>query len=267
MTSTSAPPGRPRAAIAERTLRTDRWWLAPLLTFAGLSAWVVYATVRVFMQTDYWVPAYNYLTPFYSPCVSLGCVPEAAHFGRFLPDHPLIPYAALSLPFLLLFRLTCYYYRRAYYRSFWLSPPACAVPDGHGKYSGETRFPLIFQNAHRWTFYLAFVISAINTWDAVLAMWNDQGSFALGLGNVILWANVVLLWCYTLGCHSCRHIMGGRMRHFSKHPIRYRLWTFSSKLNTRHMLFAWLTLASLALTDFYVMSLAAGWFHDIRFIN
>ena len=27
-----------------------------------------------------------------------------------------------------LFRLTCYYYRKAYYRSFWGAPPACAVP-------------------------------------------------------------------------------------------------------------------------------------------
>ena len=53
------------------------------------------------------------------------------------------------------FRLTCYYYRKAYYRSFWLSPPACAVPDGHKKYTGETRFPLIFQNLHRYFFYAA----------------------------------------------------------------------------------------------------------------
>ena len=44
---TSAPG---RARIAARTLRTDRWWMAPILTAVGLIAWVTYATVRVFMQ-------------------------------------------------------------------------------------------------------------------------------------------------------------------------------------------------------------------------
>jgi len=236
------------------------------VTFLGLTAWVTYATVRVFMQSDYWIGQYGYLTPFYSPCVSTGCIPEAAHFGRFLPDHPLIPYAALSLPFLLVFRISCYYYRKAYYRSFWLSPPACAVPDGHKSYSGETKFPLIMQNIHRYTFYLAALIVAVNAWDAILALFPN-GRFGLGVGNLILLANVVLLCLYTFGCHSCRHVTGGRLKHFSKHPIRYRIWTWVSKLNARHMMWAWITLGSLALADFYVMALAAGWFTDFRFFN
>ena len=49
--------------------------------------------------------------------------------------------------------------------------------------------------------------------------------------------------------------------------MRYRAWTFVSKLNTRHMELAWITLGTLALTDLYVMGLAAGWFSDLRFIN
>jgi hypothetical protein len=279
MTTTSArPPSaqqaapRPRAAIAARTLRTDRWWVAPALTFVGLVAWVAYATVRVFMQKWYFYDGAvhgqgaHYLTPFYSPCVSTGCVPGAAEFGRWIPNSPLIPFAAISLPFLLLFRLTCYYYRKAYYRSFWMSPPACAVPDGHKTYSGETRFPLIFQNAHRYMFYLAFLISIINTWDAIRAFWSSDG-FGFGLGNLVLIANVVLLWAYTISCHSCRHIIGGRLKHFSAHPVRYRAWTFVSRLNARHMLLAWITLGTLALTDFYIMAIAADWFPDLRFIN
>ena len=178
-----------------------------------------------------------------------------------------IPYAALSLPFLLLFRLTCYYYRKAYYRSFWLSPPACAVPDAHKAYTGETRFPLIGQNLHRYFFYAARVISLINTWDAIQAFHGKDGGFGIGLGTLILLVNVVMLWAYTVSCHSCRHIIGGRLKHFSKHPVRYRAWTFVSKLNARHMQFAWITLGTLALTDFYVMALAAGWFSDLRIIN
>lgn len=262
--TTTAP--KPRASISARTLRVDRWWLPPTLTVLGLVAWLTYSVTRVFLQDNYWVAEHHYLSPYYSPCTSTGCIPEAAHFGRFTPDHPLIPYATLSLPLLLLFRLTCYYYRRAYYRSFWLSPPACAVPDGHKRYSGETRFPLIFQNVHRYTFYVALVISLINTYDAVLAFGGEDG-FGVGLGNVVLLGNVVMLWAYTLSCHCCRHVTGGRLKHFSRHPVRYRWWTFVSKLNTRHMQYAWVTLGTLALTDAYVMAVSAGWITDLRFFN
>jgi hypothetical protein len=221
---------------------------------------------RVFLQRDYWVGDYHYLTPFYSPCISKGCVPEAAEFGRFLPDQWFIPFAALTLPFLLLFRLSCYYYRKAYYRAFWLSPPACVVAEPHGTYTGETRFPLILQNAHRYFFYAAVVISLINTWDAIRAFHSPDG-FGFGLGNIVLLVNVIMLWAYTLSCHSCRHIAGGRLKHFSAHPIRYRAWTQISKFNTRHMELAWITLGTLALTDFYVMAVSAGWIDDLRFVN
>ena len=255
-----------RAKISARTLRTDRWWFPPLLTVAGLGAWLLYATVRVFMQKWYFVDAYDYLTPFYSPCISEGCTPEAAHFGRFLPDVWRLPYAALTLPFLLAFRLTCYYYRKAYYRSFWLSPPACAVAEPHSAYTGETRFPLILQNIHRYFFYVAVIISVINTYDAVEAMHSPEG-FGLGLGNLVLWGNVIMLWAYTASCHSCRHIIGGRLKHFSAHPLRYRSWTFVSWLNARHMELAWITLGTLAVTDFYVMAVSAGWIDDLRFVN
>ena len=137
--SSTLDPATGRAQISAKTLRTDRWWFTPMLTAVGLVAWIAYAVVHTFMQKWYFVPEYNYLTPFYSPCVSLGCDPAAAHFGRFLPDVWWLPYAALSLPFLGLFRFTCYYYRKAYYRSFWLSPPACAVAEPHRRYTGETR--------------------------------------------------------------------------------------------------------------------------------
>ncbi len=264
-TSTMTGEGR-RASIPARTLRTDRWWFAPLLTVTLLVLWVAYATVRVFMQKWYFVSDYHYLTPFYSPCLSKGCVPDSAEFGTFLPDHWFIPFAAITLPFLGLFRLTCYYYRRAYYRSFWLSPPACAVPDAHKTYSGETRFPLIIQNSHRYFFYAAVLISLVNTYDAVIAFQSPSG-FGFGLGNVIMVANVVLLWAYTVSCHSCRHITGGRLKHFSRHPLRYRMWGGISKLNAKHMQLAWTTLGTLVVADFYVMAVSAGWISDLRFVG
>jgi len=261
-----APPGA-RASIPARTLRTDKWWKAPAITVVLLTAWVAYAVVRAFMQKWYWVEDYHYLTPFYSPCVSTGCEPESAHFGRFVPDSPLLPYALLSLPFLGLFRLTCYYYRRAYYRSFWGSPPACAVPDAHKRYTGETRFPLVFQNSHRYFFYAAVALSVINTYDAVLAFHSPGGGFGFGVGNLVLLGNVALLWAYTVSCHSCRHIIGGRLRNFSRHPVRYRAWGLVSTLNGRHMQLAWITLGTLVVTDAYIMAVAAGWISDLRFVG
>ena len=79
--------------------------------------------------------------------------------------------------------------------------------------------------------------------------------------------NVVLLWAYTLSCHSCRHIVGGRLRNFSRHPLRYRAWGFVSKLNTKHMQLAWTTLATLMITDAYIALVSSGAFNDLRFIN
>jgi hypothetical protein len=259
-----------RAEIPQRTLRTDRWWQSPLIVDLGFAAFVIYATVRAFLQNNYYVAEYNYLTPFYSPCVSKGCIPEASHFWpQIIPDVWWIPFAALSLPFLLLFRLTCYYYRGAYYRSVWQSPTACAVAEPHAKYTGETRFPLIIQNTHRYFFYIAGIISVINTYDAIVAFHSDKGpgGFGFGLGNVILVVNVVMLWIYTLSCHSCRHVVGGRLKHFSKHPVRYWMWTQISRLNNRHKMYAWITLGTLMLTDFYVMLVASGTISDLRFVG
>ena len=256
-----------RAEIPARTLRTDRWWQSPLVVDLGFAAFVIYATVRAFLQNNYYVEAYNYLTPFYSPCISKGCVPEASHFWpQFLPDVWWLPFAAASLPFLLLFRLTCYYYRGAYYRSVWQAPTACAVAEPHATYTGETRFPLIIQNTHRYFFYIAGIISLINTYDAIVAFHSPSG-FGFGLGNVILVINVVMLWVYTISCHSCRHVVGGRLKHFSKHPVRYWMWTQVSSLNTRHKLYAWVTLGTLMLTDFYIMLVASGTISDLRFIG
>jgi hypothetical protein len=265
MTAGINAPGRAR--IPERTLRTDRWWLSPLLTTLGLATFVVYATVRAFMRNWYWVNDYHYLTPFSSPCVSASCAEGSTHFGVWFGELPgWIPLGFLALPFLLGFRLTCYYYRKAYYRSVWQSPTACAVAEPHAKYSGETKFPLILQNVHRYFFYVAAVVSLINTYDAIVAFHSPDGGFGLGLGNIILLGNVIMLWAYTLSCHSCRHIAGGRLKHFSAHPVRYKAWTFISKLNVRHMQLAWTTLGTLMLTDLYVMLVASGAISDLRFV-
>ncbi|MEO7070746.1 MAG: hypothetical protein ABI131_09675 [Nostocoides sp.] len=265
-TSGVGAPGR--ATIGARTLRTDRWWVQPLVTFSLLVLWLLYALVRTASQRAYFVSEYHYLSPFSSPCLSASCEAGARDFGTWFGRFPpFVPLGLLVLPFLLGFRLTCYYYRKAYYRSFWLSPPACAVAEPHEKYTGETRFPLILQNAHRYFFYAAVIVSLVNTYDAIRAFQGKDGGFGIGLGTLVMVANVVLLWTYTISCHSCRHLIGGRLRHFSAHPVRYKLWTQVSKLNTKHMELAWTTLASLLITDAYIALVASGHLTDLRLFN
>jgi hypothetical protein len=259
---TTGVTGPRRASIEERTLRNDRWWLAPLATFVVFSAFVVYATVRAFMGRDYY--ASPYLSPFYSPCLG-DCVEGASDFGQPFEWFPFSA-ALIILVFPLGFRMTCYYYRKAYYRSFWLSPPACGVAEPHLAYSGETRFPLILQNAHRWFWYAAVLVGVVLSFDVVLAFRNEDKEWGhMGLGTLLMLINVVLIWLYTLSCHSCRHIVGGRLRHFSKHPVRYKLWGWVSVLNGQHARWAWYSLFSVALTDLYIYLLATGTFDDPRF--
>ena len=256
--------GPTRARIPEKTLRTDRWWLYPLTTFVVFTAFVIYATWRAFAGSNYF--SEPYLSPFYSPCLG-DCVNGASDFGQPFGWFPLSA-ALIVLIFPLGFRLTCYYYRKAYYRAFWLSPPACAVAEPHSAYSGETRLPLILNNIHRYFWYAAVVVGLILTYDTILAFGPAEGESSgvhMGLGSLIFLANIILIWLYTLSCHSCRHAVGGRLRHFSKHPVRYRLWTWVSKLNGGHARYAWLSLFSVAIADFYVYLLATGAITDPRF--
>ena len=251
-------PAGTKAQIPARTLRKDAWWLQPLITVTVLLAFIAYSTWRAFENAYYFYEPL--ISPFYSPCLAASCPPQATLFGwtPFGDWYAFSP-ALLILIFPLGFRLTCYYYRKAYYRSFWMSPPACAVSEPHKKYTGETRFPLIFQNSHRYFFYAGLVFNVILTWDAIIAFRNHEGQWGhMSIGTIVLLANATLLWLYSLSCHSCRHAFGGRLKHFSTHPVRYKMWTWISKLNNHHMKFAWVSLIVVALTDLYVRQVASG---------
>jgi hypothetical protein len=253
-----------RARIDARTLRQDRWWLQPLATFVVFSGFVVFATIRAFMGRDYY--AAPYLSPFYSPCLG-DCVEGASDFGQPFGWWPLSA-ALIVLIFPLGFRMSCYYYRKAYYRAFWMSPPACAVAEPHSAYSGETKLPLILNNIHRYFWYAAVAVALVLTWDTILAFGpteDESSGIHMGLGTLVFLVNIVLIWLYTLSCHSCRHIVGGKLRHFSKHPVRYKMWTWVSKLTADHARYAWLSLFSVALADLYVLLISSGAFNDPRF--
>jgi hypothetical protein len=270
MSSTATRPTgqRPRASIAAKTLRTDRWWLPPLNIATVLVFFIIYSGVRVFMAKWYWVDDFHYLTPLYSPCMTESCVPGSSHFGTPLPPLPFyLPLGVIAFPIVLGFRGTCYYYRKAGYRSLLAMPAACAVTEPHKKYRGESRFPLNLLNFHRYFFYGALVVLLINAYDALLAFRGPDGNFGVGLGTLIIWFNLLMLAGYTLSCHAGRHALGGRLKHFSKHPVRYRLWTLVSKINPHHGRYAMISLFTVIFTDAYIMSVSAGWISDLRLFN
>jgi hypothetical protein len=249
------------------TDRKDLWWLKPLLTFLGLSAFVIYTTWAAFQGEHYHYGPY--LSPLYSPEL-LGDSPHSwfgskpAWWPSWFPWSP----ALLILWAPGLFRLTCYYYRGAYYKSFWADPTACAVSEPRKTYRGENSFPLILQNVHRYFMYIALffiVFLAIDVWKA-LWFTNAAGekTFGLGLGTLVLAVNVVLLGGYTFGCHSLRHLVGGMLDRFSGRPVRYNLFKCVSCFNRRHMLWAWMSLFWVGFTDIYVRLCSMGIWTDWR---
>jgi hypothetical protein len=252
------------ASVGERTVprneRIDRWWIQPLQIVLVLTGFSIYALWAALQNANYYVEPY--LSPFYSPCLAQNCqhatLPLIGSWWNLSPA-----FLVLGIP--LGFRATCYYYRRAYYRSFFWSPPACAVPDARPRYRGETIFPFLIQNIHRYFFYLAVVLVLFLWWDALLAFRFPNG-FGIGLGTLILVANVAMLSLYTFSCHSCRHLCGGYLDSFAGQPARHRLWDFLTRLNTRHGLYAWISLFSVIIADLYVRLVATGAIHDLRFI-
>ncbi len=264
-TATPVSLGGRRGGPDVPTLRQDRWWVSIVITVGILTAFVGYATYAAFVNKNYYAGASlhrDLISPFYSPCLTASCVP-GSHPSTVITWWTISP-ALLILIFPLGFRLTCYYYRRAYYRSFWWAPPSCSVADAHNGYTGETRFPLILQNVHRYFFYFGLVFNVILTIDAVVAFRQPGIGIGVTVGTIVLCINAALLWLYSLSCHSCRHLCGGQIDRFSDHPIRYRLWKAVSPLNARHMWFAWASLIFVALTDLYVRLVASGTITDWR---
>jgi hypothetical protein len=185
------------------TAREDRWWLPPLASGLGLAAFGVYAFVAAVLSDNYRYTegGADYLSPFYSPDLSGLDVPFSSAF--------LVIWVPLG------FRATCYYYRKAYYRAYFLSPPACAVtPPRKGRYRGEAAFPYVLMNAHRYFLFLATVVLGFLWYDAIRAFIFD-GSFGVGVGSLVLLANAILLSLFTFGCNSVRHLVGGRLDCFN----------------------------------------------------
>jgi hypothetical protein len=250
-----------------RTARRDAWWVTPGVQFLVLSSFVVYATWAAF-QNQYYTFG-PYLSPFYSPEIfgdshHAWFGPKPSMWPAWLPFSP----ALLILPFPGLFRVTCYYYRGAYYKAFWADPPSCAVGEPRSTYLGENSFPLILQNVHRYFLYAALPFLIVLSYDVWKALWftnaNGTVSFGVGVGTLVLLTNVVLLSGYTLGCHSLRHLVAGKRDEMS--PGQSTAFRCATCLNRRHMLWAWCSLISVAFSDVYIRLCAMGLWTDWRLI-
>jgi hypothetical protein len=229
----------PRVAASAPPL----WWAPPLVTVVVLGGFTVYGVWTALVGgLSTWGPD---LSPFWSPRV---------------PGAGPVPAAVWILPIPLAFRATSYY-RKANYRSSFWDPPACTVGElRHRGYRGETRFPLILNNLHRFAMYLATIV-LLFLWADVVVSLRYAGAWYLGIGTAVMALNVVLLTGYTASCHSLRHLVGGGVNCFSAVALgglRHRLWRGVSRLNQQHPSYAWLSLASVVATDVYIRLLQHG---------
>jgi hypothetical protein len=250
------------------TARRDAWWIQPLVVFLGLSTFLVYSTWAAFQGQHYTFGPY--LSPFYSPEIFGDSAhslfgPKPASWPAWLPFSP----ALLILPIPGLFRLTCYYYRGAYYKAFWSDPPSCTVGEPRKRYWGENSFPLVLQNVHRYMLVLAIFVLMILGYDAWKSLWfpgaaPGQVSFGIGVGTLVLSVNVVLLSGYLFGCHSLRHVVGGCADQLSRAPLGLSAYNCVSCLNRRHMAWAWASLFSVGFADLYVRLCSMGVWSDLR---
>jgi hypothetical protein len=261
------------------TTRPDAWWLQPLAVFLGFSAFLVYSTWAAFHPGTESHPSYyfngngaDYLSPFFSPEI-FGYSGHALFGGKpaWWPA-----WLMFSPAFLVLwapggFRFTCYYYRGAYYKAFWADPINCAVGEPRKSFLGERYFPLIFQNIHRYFFYLAALVIILLAHDAWKAMWfldaKGASHFGIGLGTIVLTLNPIFLGLYTFGCHSFRHLVGGFLDSKSRAPSCAAAYNCVSRLNTRHMLWAWVSLFWVGFADVYVRLCATGCINDKVFFT
>jgi len=258
--STGTAPGDQRgAAFSQRlgeTERKDAWWLIPALQALGLIVLIGYANWAAFLGAahyHYVERGRDYLSPFFSPYLHPSWLPA------WLSPALLI----LGIP--LGFRATCYYYRKAYYRSFFADPFACAVGEARAKgYCGEVKFPFVLQNLHRYFLYAALV-PLFFLWSDVVRGFLFHGTLGIAGGSLAILFSTATLTLYTFSCHSLRHLVGGKLDCFScvrGGGARHRAWSWLTVLNEHHMGWAWISLFAVCFADLYVRLCSMGVIHD-----
>ena len=153
--STLTAPVRLTVRRFGETGRRDAWWIQPLVVFLGLvdlprlrdvggvPGRALHATGRISRRSTLRKSSARRRTAGSDPGRRPG--PPGCRFRR----------RCSSCRSPAFFRLTCYYYRGAYYKAFWADPPSCTVGEPRSSYWGENSFPLILQNVHRYMLFLS----------------------------------------------------------------------------------------------------------------
>lgn len=194
------------------------------------------------------VPVYDGLTdPFYTPTV-------------------------LILPLVVLFRMTCYAYRKDYHRHLFYHPNSCPtdvrIDASTRGYSGETGFFRI-ENVHRYFMYTAWGILPFFYYDIYHSI-VYTGAITVTLGTIILTINALAVTAYTFSCHSVRHLIGG-YRDCVNCPANLNrknsLYKFQSKLNSHHEAIAWTSLILFVFVDVFIRGMVGGVIPNILLIH
>ncbi|MFN8614674.1 MAG: hypothetical protein U0003_02030 [Vampirovibrionales bacterium] len=244
------------------TERQDAWWLEPLLVVATLLGFSVYVAWALAQNAHYHIGPY--LSPLYSPNLQ-------EYFPKLFQANPWLSPAYLVLWIPLLFRATCYYARRAYYRSFFLTPSACAVgpsPIASKFYRGETRFPFVLLNFHRYFFYFALILVFFHWKHLVEAFFYAKG-VGIGVGTLVVALDTIFLTLYVFSCHSWRHLLAGKLNCFTCSAFdhsRHQAYQRQSLLNESHAQYFWLSLLAVWFAEFYIRQVASGQWHDYVYL-
>jgi hypothetical protein len=227
------------------TNRTDQWWKQPLLLLLGGILAIGYLTWAAVQN------AHFEHGPFVSPIYATPWVPS---WWSFSPAFILLWIPAG-------FRATCYYGRKAYYRAGFGDPASCAVEEPYRKgYTGETVFPFVLNNLHRFFLYLAIAMTLLHWFELLQSIWAN-GSVYLGIGTLIMLMDTVALSLYVLSCHSFRHLFGGN-RCFggcsNSAKVKHDIWSVISAINVFHDRWFWISLISIVIADIYIRMLSMG---------
>ena len=208
-----------------------------------------------------------YISPFYSPEI-FGDSPHAwfgpkpSWYPSFLPFSPAL--FILWIPGL--FRFTCYYYRGAYYKSFWADPPACAVGEPRKSYLRRAQLsadPAEFSPLFSAALLHRLGIPGLRRYEA---FWFPDG-FGIGVGTHR--ARRQRRSCSAAMSSAATRSATWSAAAFdriSEHPVRHKLYDCVTCLNGNHKKWAWASLFSVGFADIYVRLCAMGIWSDWRIL-
>ncbi len=209
-----------------------------IMLIVGLSAFLIFPVKEIS----------GYIDPFYSPTI-------------------------LILPFVGLYRLTCYAYRKDYNRHIFKHPIGCdlinRLDSRERTYTGETSGLFKIENLHRYFLYVSILIVPFFYYDFYTSLFINN-IFVFRLGSVLLLINAIFITLYVLSCHSLRSLIGGRKDCYSCMNYGTKIKSMYDKqswLNKHHEQLAWISLVFIIFVDLYLRGLTAGMPLDITFLK